>query len=317
MITEPTTEAAAPKPSVSYHRWLQTPVAVGAAYFAYNVAIPNVPIEKLRLPQSVLSILVIASTLVFMFLLLWVPRAIIAREWNTAKCIQGALLFGVLWAVTTFAWHAKHTYHVRPSIRGLMLAVSLAFFGALLSRIVREAKMLLPIALVAMVIDVLGAMMPRGFTRDIYEQHPGVIPSFSVPMPGIGSLEPISYVGPGDALFIAFFFGIVQRYRLNMSGTFWMMFGLLSAAMLAVNAGVGNIAALLPMGIAVIVANFRYFKFDRSEMFAMIYAGILAVVLAAGFFAFSHKQFFGKKPSPARAQGTLPLQQTAPSAKKN
>lgn len=317
MITESTVDETAPVPAASARRWTQMPLAAGAAYFAYNLAIPNIPIQKLHSSQSVLSILAIAATIIFMFLLLWVPRAIIAREWSIAKCVQGALLFGSLSAITTFAWHAKHTHYVRPSIRGLMLAISLAFFGALLSRIVREAKMLLPISLVAMAIDVLGAMVPSGFTKHIVDTVPGIMDHIFVPVPTFGSLHPISYVGPGDVLFIAFFFGVVQRYRLNMSGTFWAMFGLLTAAMLIVQLGLGNVAALLPMGIAVIAANLRYFKFDRSEVFAMIYAGLFAIAVAKGFFIFTDKQIFDKAKKPEPAHAAVPAPQSAQSPKKN
>ena len=143
-----------------------------------------------------------------------------------------------------------------------------------------------------MAIDVIGAMTQIGFTANTVAHHPEVVRAVSVPMPSIGGLHPISYIGPGDALFIGFFFGIVQRMRLNMPGTFWTMYALLSIAMLIVIATPWNVAALLPMGIAVIAANTRHFKFDRAEFFAMVYTGVIAVVAAAGFFLFTHKHLF-------------------------
>ncbi|MEO7714869.1 MAG: hypothetical protein ABIY70_01595 [Capsulimonas sp.] len=299
MITEPKIDQTTPEPTAPSGKWMQQALIAGAVYFVFNFVLPKIHVDYARIPSWAALVLVATSTIAFMLLQLWVPRTIVAMEWPAKKNVIGALVFGAVWAIITFVHPIPF---VGRCLRGLTLTVSLAFFGILLSRIVREAKMLLPIALVAMIIDVVGAMTPIGFTNNAIQQNQPVIQPFLVPMPTVGVLHTLSYVGPGDALFIAFFFGIVQRNRLNMAGTFWLMFGLLAASMLAVLADIGNIAALLPMGIAVIAANIRYFKFDRSEVFAMIYAGVLAIAVTIAFFVYTHTHVFKKRlpvsPSP-------------------
>jgi len=53
-----------------------------------------------------------------------------------------------------------------------------------------------------------------------------------------------------------------------------------------------NIAALIPMGLAMIAANSPYFKLKREEVFATVYAGAMILVLVTGFYLYSHSHFY-------------------------
>ena len=178
---------------------------------------------------------------------------------------------------------------------GLSLTLGLTFLGTILSRIIREANVLLPVAFVAMPIDYIGAMTPTGYTADMVKHHPSVVKAVSVSVPVMHGVAPIGFIGPGDVLFIAFFLAVVQTLRMNMSGTFWLMYVFLTATMIVVTAWGFNIAALVPMGFAVLFANFRYFKLQRSEVFASLYAMIIVLLLITGFYMYSHHHFFGGK----------------------
>jgi len=165
--------------------------------------------------------------------------------------------------------------------------------GILLSRIVREANVLMPAALIAMPIDYIGAMTPIGFTQNVMTKHPSVVKAVSVPVPHLGGLAIAPLIGPGDVLFMAFFFASVQRLELNERGTFRWICGLLTLAMLFVIAAPGlNIAALVPMGLAVLIANRRFFRLQRSEVFAVLYAGALVLTIVVGFYIYGHTHFF-------------------------
>ena len=156
----------------------------------------------------------------------------------------------------------------------------------------REVNVLLPVALVAMPIDYIGAMTPIGFTQNAVTQHPAMVQAVSIPVPTMGGLHPIGFIGPGDALFLAFFLAVVQRLDLNMRGTFWGMYILLTLTMLIVLTTGANIAALVPMGLAVLVANGPAFRLQRSEVFATLYAAALVLVLVVAFYGYSHTHFF-------------------------
>jgi len=74
------------------------------------------------------------------------------------------------------------------------------------------------------------------------------------------------------------------------------MYWLLSASLLAVVMirSFFDLAALVPMGIAVIAANRSWFTLTRSEWFAFLYAGVLVLCLAVAFYLYSHTHIMGE-----------------------
>ena len=298
-----------------------------AAYLAFDLLLPLVPLPLRPPPRIVYAGLVFVSTAAFMLLQLWLSQAIVnlkPRAW-----VGGVLsLAGVaLWVLVLLFLHPyKHLlggvnaalFILRPILLGLAITLACAFFGILLSRIVREANVLLPVALVAMPIDYLGAMTPIGFTQNAVASNPALVQALSVPVPAVGSgthhhgaLHPIGFIGPGDALFMAFFFAVALRLDLNKRGTFWWTYGLLTATMLIVLFTEYNVAALIPMGLAVLIANFRYFKLKREEVFATVYAAALVLVLVTSFYLYSHSHFYH-----SRSQGTADAPPNTPTPRR-
>ena len=279
-----------------------------AAYLAFDLLLPLVPLPDRPPPRIVYAGLVFVSTAAFMLLQLWLAQAVVnlkPRAWASAGLsLASALLWLLILRYLTphRGWSAAHNaplFIAGPLLLGLAITFGCAFFGILLSRIVREANVLLPVALVAMPIDYLGAMTPIGFTQNAVAHNPGLVRALSVPVPAVGggahhhgALHPLGFIGPGDALFMAFFFAVALRLNLNVRGTFWWMYGLLTATMLLVLFTEVNIAALIPMGLAVLIANFRAFKLKREEVFATVYAAALVLVLVTGFYLYSHSHFY-------------------------
>lgn len=245
-----------------------------AAYVAFELLLPIVPLPRHRLPLVLLGGLVVLSTAAFMLLQLWLAQAVVHLKPRPALSAGLALVFAAL-LVAVFLFVRPHRswpavvnaplFILTPLLQGLAITLGCACLGILLSPIIREPNVLLPVALVAMPIDYLGAMTSQGFTQNMVAQHPEVVRAVSVAVPGIGGagrhggIHPIGFIGPGDALFMAFFFAVALRLGLNVRGTFWWMYGLLTATMLAVLFTGVNIAALIPMGMAVLIANFRFF----------------------------------------------------------
>jgi len=301
-------------------------LALGA-YLAFDLLLPLVPLPLRPPPRIAVAALVFLSTAAFMLLQLWLAQAVVnlrPRAWVSAvSCLAGV----ALWLVTFRyflphkGWSDAHNaplFIVGPLLLGLAITLGCAFFGILLSRIVREANVLLPVALVAMPIDYLGAMTPIGFTQNAVANNPRLVQALSVPVPGVGggahhhgALHPIGFIGPGDALFMAFFFAVALRLDLNKRGTFWWTYALLTATMLIVLFTEVNIAALIPMGLAVLIANFRHFKLKREEVFATVYAAALVLVLVTGFYLYSHSHFYH-----SRSQGTADALPNAPAPRR-
>ena len=306
-MTETTpTETAAPRAG---RRPLRAAGLALLAYTAFNLLLPLIP----PLPIPLLAVLSILSTSVFMLLQLWLTQSVVNLRLRPVLCVLLTLLFAALFLALLFfvyphkSWTAAVNaplFILTPLLRGLTITLSCTFFGVLLSRIIREPNVLLPVALVAMPIDYLGAMTSIGFTQNAVTQNPRLVQALSVPVPAVGgsaqhhgALHPIGFIGPGDVLFMAFFFAVVLRLNMNVRGTFWWIYGLLTATMLYVLLPQSlNVAALVPMGLAVLIANFSYFKLKREEVFATLYAGLLVLALVTGFYFYAHSRLAKSDP---------------------
>jgi hypothetical protein len=304
-MTEPTAvplsatpEAAAdtqPEPSVGRPR---TPIVLACVAFGlFSVLLPLVHVPLRSVSRLELGLAGFAATLVFMLLLLCIPWTMAAARPRTrVAAILGlgmlAAYPGILFVVPKLQAALTHHAIVSRLLGGLWQAVAFGLVGIALSQIVREAKLLLPLGLVLGLIDIVGAMMPVGFTANVIQSHPEVVKAVSVPVPTFGSLTPIGYVGPGDALFLGFFFSVVHRFRMNKTATFWVTYALLTVAMVLVLVFGFNVAALFPMGLAVILANLRYFRYSREETFAMVYASGITLLAAVGFFLYTNHHVF-------------------------
>lgn len=263
-------------------------------YLLFNLLLPLAPLPPRNLGVSVMGSLVLLSTAVFMFLQVWLAQAVVNLQPRPIIAALLVVCFTLLWFLTVR--FVPPWYH-RSLLMGLTITLGCAFLGILLAPIIREPNVLLPVALVAMPIDYLGAMTSIGFTQNVVAHNPKLVQNLSVPVPSMGGglhggIHPIGFIGPGDALFMAFFFAVVLRLKMNTRGTFWLMVSLLTATMLIVLVQDYNIAALIPMGLAILAANYRFFKLKREEVFATIYAGAMILVLVTGFYLYSHSHFY-------------------------
>jgi len=279
-------------------------------YLAFDCTLP-----LLRMPEHwggavSTTIGMVAPTVIFMLLQLWLAKTVVAMRWPWSRVLVGAIVSISLWFVIAWLVHISHGMSIlemrallllKSAGLSLLLTLGLTFFGILLALIIREPNVLLPIALIAMPIDYVGAMTSLGFTQAMVQHAPQFVNAVSVAVPSMGTsrggigVHPLAFIGPGDALFIACFFAAVQRLGLNERGTFWWIYGLLTLAMLVVLIQGFPIAALVPMGLAVVIANFRSFHYQRSEIFAMIYAGIMIFVVVGAFYLASHHFLFRRR----------------------
>ena len=97
------------------------------------------------------------------------------------------------------------------------------------------------------------------------------------------SVEPITGVtiGPADILFLALFQAAVHHQRLSARATFWWMFGLLMLALALVETTSLPVPALIPMGIAILIANARHAAFSKTEKRDLVIGGFFALFCAA------------------------------------
>jgi len=190
--------------------------------------------------------------------------------------------------------------HQRPPLfltltaNNLFLPIAAAMVGAAIGRIIKHPNTLLAGAGFAIFFDFVVVTM--GTVAQLMKSNSSIIASVSV---GAGasvaasaelpswmrarSAEPITGVtiGPADVLFLALFQAAVYHLRLSARSTFWWMFGLLMLALALVEMIGLPVPALIPMGIAVLIANARHGAFTATEKRDLAIGAVFAVFCAA------------------------------------
>lgn len=161
----------------------------------------------------------------------------------------------------------------------LFLILFASCLGYLVSFIVREPNILLPATIFAGFVDYWG--VTYGPVSKMLEKAPQVVEKASVHMPTVkvANVMIASTIGMGDFMFMALFMGVLYRFSMNVKGAFWLGFVLLTVSMIAVMVAVNlAVPALVPLGIAILVTNWRHLKLKREEVMATLYVGILLLL---------------------------------------
>lgn len=161
------------------------------------------------------------------------------------------------------------------------MIVSAAFLGMLVSRVIRDRNMVLPVAIVAAVVDILTVF--RGPVGKALETAPELvaraavgIPQIGVPMGHGGAF--VTLMGPGDFVFLGIFMACVWRFRMNAPTTFWAIYTFSLLGMLVViTPSVPYVPGLPFMAAALLLVNFHEFRLSRSERFALLYAALVGL----------------------------------------
>jgi len=239
----------------------------------------------------------LGGTLLATILFLWLFLCII---FDSARLPTRPWLEGVGLAGGLGLWHwAGQASSVLASWRPpLAAAASVAFiiacicFGRLLSLIVRERNLLLPVALIAGLADIFTVFF--GPTGQALQKAPQIVQKLSVAIPKVGSasgaaggagVQAIATAGLGDFIFLAFFFVCVHRFGLPARRTFWLIFILALTGMFAVLFLPDFPAApLLPFIVTgFLIANWREFRLTPQEWrhmaIALSFFGALFILL--------------------------------------
>lgn len=257
-----------------------------AVAFAYLVLGTILPLVNLRLPL-VVGITISIALLMILQLLLVVSLARV--QMSSKVCLSVLLPAAGLTIALSFImgkWEIRNPalLSFSMSMRSLTMMVTGGSLGYLVSFIVREPNLLLPCAVFAAMVDYWSVTW--GPLSHMLEKKASVVAAASVQMPALGRVSPVTMIGVGDFLFLALFFGVLYRFNMNAKGTFWIGYALLTVSMFLVLYGRTALPALVPMGAAVIIANYRYFRLRREELLAMLYVGLflLVAIIGAGFY---------------------------------
>lgn len=171
---------------------------------------------------------------------------------------------------------------VRP-FTSLLMILAASAFGYLLSFILRNPNIILPVAGFAVYMDIWTVM--AGPTGRALERAPHVVQAVSAALPDPGGASagfaPIAYIGPADFIFVAMFLGALTRLKMEPNRTFWILFPALTIGMLAVLTGlpIPGLPALVLIGPVSIIANRKHFKLKQDEWIAIAVVGALLTIV--------------------------------------
>jgi hypothetical protein len=258
-----------------------------AAYLAFWQVAPRIRDDRMGT--------VVASTLASLFLVVLVTGAL-GREVRTVRAalaltaVAAAVVVplrfmaasGVIWAPWRYILYA-------PGLADLAFIGLGAGCGVLLSRLVRAANMVPPVAVALALVDLWTVTLGGPVHQIMSSESPGaqkVAEAMTVKLPAPTSgATPIAVVGFADFLFIAFFTSAMCRFAGDRDGyrrTVWPLAVVLSLYMLIVLVTGWRMPALVPMSVVVIAAHWRRFKYERSEVFAVIYAALVIAAIVGG-----------------------------------
>ena len=142
--------------------------------------------------------------------------------------------------------------------------------GGLLGMLVKDKNMLVPISVFLALFDVFLVLTPVGLTQQVMQKAPKLQTSVSLVIPRVvetptaGPVMPLAYIGPADLLFAAMFFTVLFRQRMRTRETFlWL--GPVLVLYLVAALLFGSLPALVPIGLCVLLVNFREFKLNKEE----------------------------------------------------
>jgi hypothetical protein len=163
------------------------------------------------------------------------------------------------------------------------------FFGRLVGRIIREANLLLVVTVVAAGIDLwgvywgpVGQMTSTEGGRALAEQLSAAIPGAAVA--ARAGLPVLAGIGIGDFLFLAIFFSVLRRLRMNQRATFWAVFAIMTLAPAFFLLGdllpiAENLPGLPFIAAGTIIANWKHFAFSRQEKRSLLSGAIIILAV--------------------------------------
>jgi len=257
----------------------------------------------------------IAITVLFIFATMAVAMAASRLTMSWLVEALGFLLGLGLWFVVAGVGEEGSTLRLATiPAADVVFLVACVLLGRLLSRIISERNLLLPVAVVLALADVFTVFM--GPVAAVLANAPGVVTSLSIKVPEVGSavgpegaagLTHLATMGPGDLVFAALLFTAVVRFGLSLR---WTFIGILAPVVLGLVAfvlmpGLPGVPVLPLMAVGFLAVNYRRFTFTTQEKRDLAIAGVFVLALLTVMW------FVTRSLLPAPVEGEQPAETSA------
>ncbi len=248
--------------------------------------------------SGVVTIVGLGCTVLALFLVLSLCR-ISFQPWVHAALLAG--MTGVVLvarpdvtAALLAYWHVPARVILLPRFPDEMLVGNLGLIlwatllGKWVAGVIREGNLLLPVAVAAALMDVVTVFW--GPVAKASQTAPNVVAALSVKAPAAEVMAlhnlpvpVLMYIGVGDFLFLAVFLTATLRHRMRPAASLWAAFVsmLVASFVVRVSPAPWGIPGLPFLSTAVLIVNWRFFRFSREEKRALIFVALLVVALIA------------------------------------
>lgn len=160
--------------------------------------------------------------------------------------------------------------------------------GVLVSILIREKNMLLPIAIFLAGLDALLILTPFTPQARIVAENPEVVGNMGLRVPAVRStaidnlpiaVNDIGFVGPADLFISAMLFACLFRYRMRPRQTAIWLIPVLIAYLFLVFLLSIPLPALVPIGLTVLIVNWREFNLTKDEKAATWLVTVIALAM--------------------------------------
>lgn len=260
----------------------RTAVLLALAYLVFWQVAPRIRSEHL--------FTVIVGTLVSLVLVVYVTAAV-ARALLSWRAVAVVLVISAVTVVPLKLLYATGSLVppwtwllVVPGLSELGFVLFGAAIGTALSRLIKSLNMVPPAAVALALIDIWTVLLGgpvHQIMQSTTEQARRTAEAMTVRLPAPTSgASPIAVVGFADFLFIAFFVAAMCRLAGDEVGyrrTVAPMAIVLALYMLIVLLSGLSLPALVPLAVVIIARHWKQFRYERSELFALLYAGLVLV----------------------------------------
>ena len=235
---------------------------------------------KLRLNYKKLILLCFVSVIFIVLCVIWIEHYLIITK-PEVFAHKGNYLSHLLIVCKNIGSKFIGSLPQRGFINFFIIVLSFAF-GSLLSYIVREKNLLVPVMICCAFIDIWTCT--QGFVSKVIAKTPEIVSGVSSGVSMLGgsniSIPILATIGPGDFIFSALVFSVVIRFNMNSRKTFWYMFGFLTFGMLLIVLGLLPILpALICVALGTIIANRKEFNLNKSEKSSVATVFLLLLII--------------------------------------
>ena len=322
--TEGPVEPSPAPPAAGEQHALRSALLGSALYLAFFTGMTLFNLHPPGLHPVIWAIITPLTTILYLLILVYTIRLItrlsLTARLETLAMVAALFIFAAINpAVRDVIWGLLHgeklerifalmgSVDLPPALKVLVpffLILTGIYFGQLLTRIIREPGMLVPVSLIAALIDFWGVywgpvgmwseQAPEAVTsmataatagastpQHVYEQMPQQLQIFS-------NISPPQNIGIGDFVFLAFFLACAHRLGFSARRTMWGIFlGLLAATVVMALDGatlfgheisIQYLPGLVFICGGALLANLRAWRLSGQE-WAM--TGVLVAVLLA------------------------------------